>query len=58
MFTIKREAEEQLTKLSKDVGTPMTVIGKVTSGEQNILIDGGKREKLENLGYEHFRTRQ
>jgi thiamine-monophosphate kinase len=58
LFTIKREAEEQLTKLSKDVGTPMTVIGKVTSGEQNILIDNGKREKLENLGYEHFRTRQ
>jgi thiamine-monophosphate kinase len=58
LFTIKREAEEQLTKLSKEIGTPMTVIGKVTSGEQNILIDNGKREKLENLGYEHFRTRQ
>jgi thiamine-monophosphate kinase len=58
LFTIKREAEEALMKLSKDVGTPMTVIGKVTSGEQNILIDNGKREKLENLGYEHFRTRQ
>ncbi len=58
IFTIKREEEETLLKLSKDCGCPFTVIGKVTSGEENILIDGGKREKLENLGYEHFRTRQ
>lgn len=58
IFTIKREEEEALLKLAKDCGCPFTVIGKVTSGEENILIDGGKREKLENLGYEHFRTRQ
>ena len=58
LFTIKREAEEDLGKLSQECGCPMTVIGKVTSGEENILIDNGKREKLENLGYEHFRTRQ
>jgi thiamine-monophosphate kinase len=58
LFTVKREAEEQLIKLSKETGCPMTVIGKVTSGEENILIDNGKREKLENLGYEHFRSRQ
>ncbi len=58
IFTIKRGTEEQLQKLSKECGCPLTVIGKVTSGEENILIDGGKREKLENLGYEHFRTRQ
>lgn len=58
IFTIRREAEEQLDKLAKECGCPFTVIGKVTSGEENILIDGGKREKLENLGYEHFRTRQ
>ena len=58
LFTIKREEEEKLLQLSKDCGCPFTVIGKVTSGEENILIDGGKREKLENLGYEHFRTRQ
>ena len=58
LFTIKREEEENLLKLSKECGCPFTVIGKVTSGEENILIDGGKREKLENLGYEHFRTRQ
>lgn len=58
LFTIKREAEDDLGKLSQECGCPMTVIGKVTSGEENILIDNGKREKLENLGYEHFRTRQ
>jgi thiamine-monophosphate kinase len=58
LFTIKREAESQLAELSKEAGCPMTVIGKVTSGEQNILIDSGKREMLENLGYEHFRSRQ
>jgi len=58
LFTIKREAEEPLAKVSAECGCPMTIIGKVTSGEQNILIDGGKREKLENLGYEHFRSRQ
>lgn len=58
LFTIKRQAEEDLLKLSKECGCPFTVIGKVTSGEENILIDGGKREKLENLGYEHFRSRQ
>ncbi len=58
LFTIERESEPDLEKLSKELGTPMTVIGKVTSGEENILIDDGKREKLENLGYEHFRTRQ
>jgi len=57
LFTIKREHEEDLAKISEDTGCSMTVIGKVTSGEENILIDGGKREKLENLGYEHFRTR-
>jgi thiamine monophosphate kinase len=44
--------------LASDIGCPLTVIGKVTSGEENILIDDGKREKLENLGYEHFRSRQ
>lgn len=58
LFTIKREAENDLAELSKECGCPMTVIGKVTSGEENILIDNGTREKLENLGYEHFRTRQ
>jgi thiamine-monophosphate kinase len=58
LFTIKREAEDDLEKLSQECGCPLTVIGKVTSGEENILIDNGKREKLENLGYEHFRTRQ
>ncbi len=58
LFTIDRESEEALAKLAEECGCPFTVIGKVTSGEENILIDGGKREKLENLGYEHFRTRQ
>jgi thiamine-monophosphate kinase len=58
LFTIRREAERDLAELAQKIGCPMTVIGKVTSGEENILIDGGKREKLENLGYEHFRTRQ
>jgi thiamine-monophosphate kinase len=58
LFTIKRGSEEELAKVSKDCGCPMTIIGKVTSGEENILIDNGKREKLENLGYEHFRSRQ
>jgi thiamine-monophosphate kinase len=58
LFTIKREAEADLAKLSQEIGCPLTVIGKVTSGEENILIDNGKREKLENLGYEHFRSRQ
>jgi len=58
LFTIKREAEADLANLASEIGCPLTVIGKVTSGEENILIDSGKREKLENLGYEHFRTRQ
>lgn len=58
LFTVKRGAEDELAKLSQECGCPMTIIGKVTSGEQNILIDNGKREKLENLGYEHFRSRQ
>ena len=58
LFTIKREAENDLAKLSQECGCPMTVIGKVTSGEENILIDNGTRERLENLGYEHFRSRQ
>jgi len=58
LFTIKRDAEPVLEKIAQDVGCPMTVCGKVTSGEENILIDNGKRERLENLGYEHFRSRQ
>ncbi len=58
LFTINREAENELRGLATEVGTPFTVIGKVTSGEENILIDNDKREKLENLGYEHFRSRQ
>src|SRR4030065_2241942 len=58
LFTIRREGESELAELSKQVGCPLTVIGKVTSGEENILIDNGKREKLENLGYEHFRTQK
>jgi thiamine-monophosphate kinase len=58
LFTIRREAEADLGTLASAVGCPMTVIGKVTSGEENILIDNSKREKLENLGYEHFRSRQ
>lgn len=58
LFTIKREAEGELAKVAQACECPMTVIGKVTSGEENILIDNGAREKLENLGYEHFRSRQ
>ncbi len=58
LFTIKREAETDLANLASDIGCPLTVIGKVTSGEENILIDSGKRERLENRGYEHFRSRQ
>jgi thiamine-monophosphate kinase len=58
LFTIKRDTEPALEKIAQDVGCPMTVCGKVTSGEENILIDNGKRERLENLGYEHFRSRQ
>ena len=58
LFTVKREALEDLSRLSVEADCPFTVIGKVTSGEENILIDNNKREKLENLGYEHFRTRQ
>jgi thiamine-monophosphate kinase len=58
LFTIKRDQEQELLSLAEKAGCPMAVIGKVTSGEENILIDGGKREKLENLGYEHFRTRK
>lgn len=57
IFTIEREHEADLARLAEETGCAMTVIGKVTSGEENILIDNGKREKLENLGYEHFRTR-
>jgi len=58
LFTIKREGEEKLAELAKQCGCPLTVVGKVTSGEENILIDNGMRERLENLGYEHFRSRQ
>ncbi len=58
LFTIKREMEGELERLAVEADCPFTVIGKVTSGEENILIDNGKREKLENLGYEHFRSRQ
>lgn len=58
LFTIKREHEQDLRELSESVGCPLTVIGKVTSGEENILVDCGRREKLENLGYEHFRVRK
>lgn len=57
IFTMKREHEADLARLAEETGCPMTIVGKVTSGEENILIDNGKREKLENLGYEHFRTR-
>jgi thiamine-monophosphate kinase len=58
LFTIKREREQELPALAETIGCPITVVGKVTSGEENILVDGGKREKLENLGYEHFRIRK
>ncbi|HIH00860.1 TPA: thiamine-phosphate kinase [Thermoplasmata archaeon] len=58
LFTVRREAVSSLESLASDLGCPLTVIGKVTSGEENILIDNNKREKLENLGYEHFRSRQ
>lgn len=58
LFTLSREKEAELQAISQRIGCPLTVIGKVTSGEENILIDNGKREKLVNLGYEHFRSRQ
>ena len=58
LFTVKRGMEQELERLAIQADCPFTVIGKVTSGEENILIDNNKREKLENLGYEHFRTRQ
>ncbi len=58
LFTVKRGTEEALERVAVECGCPFTIVGKVTSGEENILIDNGKREKLENLGYEHFRTRQ
>ena len=58
LFTVRRESASSLESIASDIGCPLTVIGKVTSGEENILIDNNKREKLENLGYEHFRSRQ
>lgn len=58
LFTVSREAEASLRSLASSLGCSLTIIGKVTSGEENILIDNNKREKLENLGYEHFRSRQ
>lgn len=58
LFTIKREREQDMQALAESMGCPLTVIGKVTSGEENILVDNGRREKLENLGYEHFRVRK
>ena len=58
LLTIKREHEQDMPALAEKMGCPLTVIGKVTSGEENILVDNGKREKLENLGYEHFRARK
>jgi thiamine-monophosphate kinase len=58
LFTIRREHEREAAAIAERAGCPISIIGKVTSGEENILIDGGKREKLENLGYEHFRRRK
>lgn len=58
LFTVRRERESELPALAEKAGCPITVIGKVTSGEENILVDNGMREKLENLGYEHFRVRK
>ena len=58
LFTVRRGAEDEMEDLSSKLDCPVTLIGKVTSGEENILIDNGKRERLENLGYEHFRSRQ
>jgi len=58
LFTVKREEVDTLTRLSGELDCPFTIVGKVTSGEENILLDEGKRERLENLGYEHFKSRQ
>ncbi len=50
-------SDKAIDMLKKETGTPLTVIGKVTSDKNNILIINNEMMSLENRGYEHF-TRQ
>lgn len=55
LLIISKEKIENAIKEVEKVGSKLTIIGKVIN-KGNFLIKDGKREKLENRGWEHFRN--
>ncbi len=55
LFTVKPEAWEDLKRRFSKIGTKVTEIGRVKSGEGVYLRRDDSLEELPNRGYEHFR---
>jgi thiamine-monophosphate kinase len=57
LLAIKPNKLEVAKKAIKKVGGKLTAIGKAIDDRNIYIISKGTRRKLENKGYEHFRTR-
>jgi thiamine-monophosphate kinase len=54
IISVKRGKIRQAVNSVKSVGGKLTPIGKVTKENKVVLIEGGKRSQIKNIGYEHF----
>jgi thiamine-monophosphate kinase len=55
LFACPPELEEALPRLAREVGAPLTVIGRCTEGGEVLVLDaGGHRHSGGAIGYDHF----
>ena len=56
-FTAPRAKYGKIEDLSRELGIPLTRIGRINQGEGLVVLDAaGKSIELEARGYDHFRT--
>jgi len=56
LLAIKPGKIDVVEKTLKKLRCKLTVIGKAIGGKKIYLVSNGKRKKMENKGYEHFKT--
>lgn len=56
--TCSEESSNQVLEVGEKLGIPLAFIGEVTNGPTQVLIEttAGKKEKLDALGWDHFKT--
>jgi thiamine-monophosphate kinase len=58
LVTIRKDRFENTKKTLQKKAITLTAIGRVTRKKDIVLLDKGKKNLLENKGYEHFRNHQ